>query len=153
MLAIATRIASVHASRPTLARAASLSLLHQLRRSLSDDTKTRIESAIASKDVCLFMKGTQEQPMCGFSRAAVQVLEYQGVNSFATVNVLEDADIREGIKEFSDWPTIPQLYVKGQFVGGTDIMIDMFKKGELEELLVKEGVIEPTPEETTQKKQ
>ncbi|KAI9176044.1 monothiol glutaredoxin grx5 [Blastocladiella emersonii ATCC 22665] len=139
-----TRAAAAVASRP---RVLGLSPAQQMRL-LSTETKSKIEAAIKSNDVCLFMKGTQEQPMCGFSRAAVQVLEVQGVESFTSVNVLADQEIREGIKEFSEWPTIPQLYVKGQFIGGADIMIDMFKSGELGELLVKEGVIKAVPEES-----
>ena len=83
------------------------------------------------------MKGTPDAPMCGFSAAAVQILEACGVEEVATVNVLEDADVRQGIKEFSSWPTIPQLYVKGEFVGGADIMREMYQSGELQKLFAK----------------
>ncbi|ORZ38205.1 thioredoxin-like protein [Catenaria anguillulae PL171] len=148
MFSLATR----HSAAAAFRRAPLFNTVSALNwRLLSTETKSRIEKAINSAPVCLFMKGTQEQPMCGFSRAAVQVLEVQGVQSFASVNVLEDPEIREGIKEFSEWPTIPQLYVKGQFVGGADIMIDMYKNGELEDLLVKEGVIAPAPADETTK--
>ena len=94
----------------------------------------RIKNEVSSEDVVLFMKGTPVFPQCGFSNAVVQVLTYLGV-PFKGINVLEDDDIRQGIKEFSDWPTIPQLYVKGEFVGGCDIVREMFQTGELQELL------------------
>ncbi|RKP38075.1 thioredoxin-like protein, partial [Dimargaris cristalligena] len=116
-------------------------------RSITDAAKATIESNIKNNDICVFMKGTPEQPMCGFSRATVTILEVQGVQKFKGVNVLEDPEIRDGIKEFSQWPTIPQVYIKGEFVGGCDIMLNMHKSGELEELLVKEKLIEPLPSE------
>ena len=90
----------------------------------------RIREEVESNDVVLFMKGTPVFPQCGFSNAVVQVLTYLNV-PFKGINVLEDADIRQGIKDFSDWPTIPQLYVKGEFVGGSDIMMEMYEAGEL----------------------
>lgn len=99
----------------------------------------RIESEINGSDVVLFMKGTPVFPQCGFSNAVVQVLTYLGV-PFKGVNVLEDPDIREGIKQFSDWPTIPQLYVKGEFVGGCDIVREMFEQGELRDYLNSKGI-------------
>tara|TARA_R110002073_G_scaffold42993_5_gene119868 strand:- start:2124 stop:2459 length:336 start_codon:yes stop_codon:yes gene_type:complete len=99
---------------------------------MSEAVADRIRSEVESSDVVLFMKGTPVFPQCGFSNTVVQVLTYLGVQ-FKGVNVLEDDDIRHGIKEFSDWPTIPQLYVKGEFVGGCDIIREMFESGELRE--------------------
>ena len=99
----------------------------------------RIRQDIQDNDVVLFMKGTPVFPQCGFSNAVVQVLTYLGV-PFHGVNVLADEDIRQGIKEFSDWPTIPQLYVKGEFVGGCDIVREMFEQGELREYLASKGI-------------
>ena len=101
----------------------------------TDPTQQRIEQLVKSNDVVLFMKGTSQFPMCGFSGRAIQVLKACGVAKPATVNVLEDEDIRHGIKEYSNWPTIPQLYVKGEFVGGSDIMMEMYQNGELQEML------------------
>ncbi|MBD2943472.1 Grx4 family monothiol glutaredoxin [Burkholderia pseudomallei] len=98
------------------------------------DTQQRIKQIVDENPVVLFMKGTAQFPMCGFSGRAVQVLKACGVDQFKTVNVLEDEEIRQGIKEFSNWPTIPQLYVKGEFVGGSDIMIEMYQSGELQQL-------------------
>ena len=94
----------------------------------------RIQEIVGSNDVVLFMKGTELFPQCGFSSRAVAILERIGV-PFKTVDVLQDPEIRQGIKEFSDWPTIPQLYVKGQFVGGSDIMMEMFESGELQQVV------------------
>ena len=99
----------------------------------------RIKGELASDDVVLFMKGTPVFPQCGFSNAVVQVLTYLGV-PFKGINVLEDEEIRQGIKEFSDWPTIPQLYVKGEFVGGCDIVREMFEQGELRDYLAQKGI-------------
>jgi monothiol glutaredoxin len=99
---------------------------------MSEAIADRIRSEVESNDVVLFMKGTPVFPQCGFSNTVVQVLTYLGVQ-FKGVNVLEDEEIRHGIKEFSDWPTIPQLYVKGEFVGGCDIIREMFESGELRE--------------------
>ena len=99
----------------------------------------RIKSEINSRDVVLFMKGTPVSPQCGFSAAVVGVLSHLGVQ-FRGVNVLEDNDIREGIKTFSDWPTIPQLYVKGQFMGGCDIVREMYETGELMEMFNTHGI-------------
>jgi monothiol glutaredoxin len=96
--------------------------------------KDRIEEIVASNDVVLFMKGTELFPQCGLSSRAVAILDHLGV-PFKTVDVLQDPEIRQGVKEYSDWPTIPQLYVKGQFVGGSDIMMEMFESGELKELV------------------
>src|SRR4051812_37779631 len=98
------------------------------------DTKTRIQSLVDTNKVVLFMKGTKSFPQCGFSNAVVEVLKREGV-PFETVNVLADAEIRQGIKDFSNWPTIPQLYVGGEFVGGSDIMREMYESGELQKIL------------------
>jgi monothiol glutaredoxin len=99
------------------------------------DAQERIRKQVTENKVVLYMKGTPEAPQCGFSAAAVQMLEACGVEEVATVNVLADPDIRQGIKEFSNWPTIPQLYVSGEFVGGTDIMREMYQSGELKKIL------------------
>ena len=101
---------------------------------MNDDVKEKIENLIEANDICLFMKGTPEVPQCGFSLAISNVLKHLKVN-FKGVNVLEDGAIREGIKLYSDWPTIPQLYVKKEFVGGCDIVKEMFEKGELQKIL------------------
>ena len=98
------------------------------------DAATRIADIVKGHDVVLFMKGTALFPQCGFSSRAIAILERLGVQ-YETVDVLQDAEIREGIKEYSDWPTIPQLYVRGEFVGGSDIMMEMFESGELQQLL------------------
>jgi len=99
----------------------------------------RIRETVAENDVVLYMKGTRDMPQCGFSRNVAGVLNFIGVE-YKDVNVLEDADIRQGIKEFSDWPTIPQLYVKGEFVGGCDIIIEMTLSGELDGLFADKGI-------------
>jgi monothiol glutaredoxin len=99
----------------------------------------RIKDDISSNDVVLYMKGTPVFPMCGFSAAVVQVLGHMGVK-FKGINVLEDPSIRQGIKDFSNWPTIPQLYVKGEFVGGCDIVREMYQSGELQQVLQDRGV-------------
>ncbi len=96
---------------------------------------------ITTNDVVLFMKGTKKMPRCGFSNYVVQVLKFYGVNNYKDVDVLFDEQIREGIKKFSNWPTLPQLYIKGQMVGGCDIVKEMHQDGSLEELLVREKVI------------
>ena len=106
---------------------------------LDDTLKTRIDNEISSESVVLFMKGTPVFPQCGFSAAVVGVLSHLGVQ-FRGVNVLEDNDIREGIKTFSDWPTIPQLYVKGEFMGGCDIVREMYETGELMEMFNTHGI-------------
>ena len=103
------------------------------------DVKTQIQETIDSSDVVLFMKGTKEMPQCGFSSRVAGVLNYMGV-SYRDVNVLADDGIRQGIKEFSDWPTIPQLYVKGEFVGGCDIITEMTLSGELDQLFEQKSV-------------
>jgi|TARA_B100000242_G_scaffold197949_1_gene143111 monothiol glutaredoxin len=108
-------------------------------RTLDPDISERIKSEINSQDVVLFMKGTPVMPQCGFSAAVVGVLSHIGVQ-FRGVNVLEDEQIREGIKAYSDWPTIPQLYVKGEFMGGCDIVREMYETGELLEMLNTHGI-------------
>ena len=99
----------------------------------------RIDTLVNSNDIVLFMKGTPIFPQCGFSSTAVAILERLDV-PFESVDVLADAEIRQGIKEYSDWPTIPQLYVKGEFVGGSDIMMEMYQAGELTDLIEKAGI-------------
>ena len=107
---------------------------------MDDNTKNTIQNHIDTKEVCLFMKGTPDAPQCGFSMAVTNMLKLLEVN-FGSVDVLEDQNIREGIKTFSDWPTIPQLYIKGEFIGGCDIVKEMFEKGELKDLLVQKKLI------------
>ena len=104
------------------------------------EIKEKITKLINDNDVCLFMKGTPDSPQCGFSMTVSNVLKHLKVN-FNGINVLEDENLRQGIKEFSDWPTIPQLYVKGEFVGGCDIVKEMFEKGELSSLLKEKKLI------------
>lgn len=104
------------------------------------DANTFIDSTIKTHDVVLFMKGTPEQPRCGFSSLVVQVLDHLGVE-YVGVDVLQDDELREGIKVYSDWPTIPQLYVKGEFIGGADIVREMFQNGELKQALSEQGLI------------
>ncbi len=99
------------------------------------DTQERIRQTVTSSPVVLFMKGTPTFPQCGFSAKAIQLLKMSGVSEVTTVNVLEDPEIRQGIKEFANWPTIPQLYVTGECVGGSDIMNEMFQSGELQQVL------------------
>ncbi len=108
---------------------------------MSDNTdiKARIQEMIDGNDVVLFMKGTKDMPQCGFSQRVAGVLNYMGVD-FKDVNVLADEEIRQGIKDFSDWPTIPQLYVKGEFIGGCDIVTEMTLSGELDQLLEQKGI-------------
>ena len=103
------------------------------------DVTTQIKEMIDANDVVLFMKGTKEMPQCGFSSRVAGVLNYMNVG-FQDVNVLADQDIRQGIKEFSDWPTIPQLYVKGEFVGGCDIITEMTLSGELDQMFAAKGI-------------
>ncbi len=101
---------------------------------MNEIVKKRINDLIEKNDVCLFMKGTPDVPQCGFSLAVANVLKHLNVN-FKGINVLEDNNIREGIKEFSDWPTIPQLYINKKFIGGCDIVKEMFEKGDLQKIL------------------
>jgi monothiol glutaredoxin len=122
--------------------------LPSFRRFISTEIKEAIDDAVSSSKVVLFMKGTPEFPQCGFSRATIQILGQQGVDpaKFAAYNVLEDQELRDGIKEYSQWPTIPQLYVDKEFVGGCDIITSMAKSGELAELLEQSDAL--VPEET-----
>ena len=106
---------------------------------MDDKTKNTIQNHIDNNDVCLFMKGTPDAPQCGFSMAVSNMLKILEVN-FQSINVLEDQSIREGIKTFSDWPTIPQLYVKKEFVGGCDIVKEMYENGELKQTLEDKGI-------------
>lgn len=103
------------------------------------DTNARIGEIVQGNDVVLFMKGTPLFPQCGFSSRAIAILDHLGV-PYETVDVLQDQEIRQGIKSFSDWPTIPQLYIKGEFVGGSDIMMEMFEAGELHQLVADSGI-------------
>ena len=103
------------------------------------DANARIADIVTSNDVVLFMKGTPLFPQCGFSSKAIAILDHLGVG-YETIDVLQDSEVRQGIKAYSDWPTIPQLYVKGEFVGGSDIMLEMYQAGELEQLMSDAGV-------------
>lgn len=102
------------------------------------DVQQRIDQLVKSNPVVLFMKGTAQFPQCGFSGRAIQILKACGVKSLATVNVLEDDAIRQGIKDYANWPTIPQLYINGEFIGGSDIMAEMYEAGELQQMLSPE---------------
>jgi monothiol glutaredoxin len=104
------------------------------------DVKTAIDAEVKSNDVLLFMKGTPKMPMCGFSGQVVQILTHLGV-PFKGVNILESDELRQGVKDYSNWPTFPQLYVKGEFIGGADITREMFQAGELQSLLKEKGLI------------
>ncbi len=101
----------------------------------------KIENDLRANDVVLYMKGTRKLPQCGFSATVAQVLERVGVSNYKDINVLADPEIREGIKAFTNWPTIPQLYIKGEFIGGCDIVREMYQSGELQQLLKDKGVI------------
>ena len=103
------------------------------------DANALIDTTVKNNDVVLFMKGTKQFPQCGFSGQVAQILDYVGVD-YADVNVLEDMDVREGVKSYSNWPTIPQLYIKGEFVGGCDIVREMFQAGELQQMLTDKGI-------------
>lgn len=107
---------------------------------MSQDVQSRIADLVKSNDVLLFMKGSPLFPQCGFSSRAIAILEHLGV-PYETVDVLQDQEVRQGIKSFSDWPTIPQLYVKGEFVGGSDIMMEMYEAGELQQLMTDSGIV------------
>ena len=103
------------------------------------EIKDKINSTIKENDICLFMKGTPDSPQCGFSMAVTNILKHLNVK-FKGINVLEDENLRQGIKEFSDWPTIPQLYIKGEFIGGCDIVKEMYENGELKNYLESKGI-------------
>ena len=107
---------------------------------MTDDAQARIADIVSKNDVVLFMKGSPLFPQCGFSSRAVAILNHLGVE-FDSVDVLQDQEVRQGIKAFSDWPTIPQLYVKGEFLGGSDIMMEMYESGELAQLFETQGVV------------
>ncbi|KAF9164986.1 monothiol glutaredoxin grx5 [Mortierella sp. AD011] len=133
-----------------LTRRAALPASNFAVRYLSESTKKTIEDAVTQNKLVVFMKGTPDAPQCGFSRAVMQILAVQGVdmqNSLKSFNILADEELRSGIKEYSSWPTIPQVYINGEFIGGCDIMLNMHQSGELEKLLVKEGLVLPEPEE------
>ncbi|GAC76153.1 glutaredoxin-related protein [Moesziomyces antarcticus T-34] len=123
-----------------------------ISRMLSTEARAKIDGAVKANPLVVFMKGTPDMPMCGFSRAVIQVMQVQGVKPelLKTFNCLEDQELREGIKEYSDWPTIPQVYVDGEFVGGCDILINMHQSGELEELLLKHNLLLPLEENKAQ---
>ena len=104
------------------------------------NTKDEIRNIIEKNDICLFMKGTPDSPQCGFSMAVSNVLKHLNVK-FKGINILEDQNLRQGIKDYSDWPTIPQLYIKGKFIGGCDIVKEMFEKGELKKILEEKSLI------------
>ncbi|KAG4305330.1 hypothetical protein PORY_001500 [Pneumocystis oryctolagi] len=112
-------------------------------RGICHETQTIIQNLIKTSPVVLFMKGTPEQPLCGFSRAVIHLLGMHSIDpaKFSTFNVLDDDRVRQGIKEYSNWPTIPQLYINNEFIGGCDILLQMYKNGELEKLLHKAGVL------------
>ena len=111
---------------------------------MTDDAQARIDAVVKGNPIVLFMKGTPLFPQCGFSSRAVAILEHLGAQ-FESVDVLQDQAVRQGIKEYSDWPTIPQLYVKGEFVGGCDIIREMFQAGELQQLLADKGIAVQQP--------
>merc|ERR1711893_315928 len=111
-----------------------------VRHSSTTGTKEHIDGLVKDKKLVVFMKGTPDAPRCGFSNAVVQILNFHGVEKYEAHNVLEDEELRQGIKDYSNWPTIPQVYMGGEFVGGCDIMIDMHKNGELIEELKKVGI-------------
>ena len=113
--------------------------IEPLRKDKTMEVKDRIAKTVSENDVVLYMKGTPVFPQCGFSSTVVQVLDYLGVE-YASVNVLEDPEIRQGIKDYNNWPTIPQLFVKGEFTGGCDIIREMFESGELRARLAEKGV-------------
>ncbi|MGE0755204.1 MAG: Grx4 family monothiol glutaredoxin [Alphaproteobacteria bacterium] len=100
----------------------------------------RIENDLKNNSIVLYMKGTRQLPQCGFSATVVQVLERLGIDNYKDINVLEDMEIREGIKQYTNWPTIPQLYIKGEFVGGCDIVREMYQSGELQTYLAEKGI-------------
>ncbi|KAG0003183.1 monothiol glutaredoxin grx5 [Entomortierella chlamydospora] len=145
-----TATSALRPSSHILTRRAALPASSFAVRYLSESTKKTIEDAVTQNKLVVFMKGTPDAPQCGFSRAVMQILTVQGVdmqNSLKSFNILADEELRSGIKEYSSWPTIPQVYINGEFIGGCDIMLNMHQSGELEKLLVKEGLILPEPEE------
>ncbi|MCJ1225100.1 monothiol glutaredoxin grx5 [Toensbergia leucococca] len=147
---------AVRPSRSTAATTATFWSPQSLRltpfqaRLLSTETEKAIGKAVDSAPVVLFMKGTPEMPQCGYSRASIQILGLQGVDpkKFTAFNVLEDEELKQGIKEYSDWPTIPQLYINKEFVGGCDILMTMHQNGELAKMLEDKGVLVAAEEQT-----
>ncbi|KAJ8331140.1 hypothetical protein BDV3_002507 [Batrachochytrium dendrobatidis] len=135
----------------TAAFKSQLAVNHILHRNISDKLRSQIDKAVKEHPVVVFMKGNKASPQCGFSRAVIQILDLQGVKDFKTVNVLSDSEVREGIKEYTSWPTIPQVFLNGEFIGGSDILISMHQSGELETMLAKEGIIEAPEQEPTSK--
>jgi len=113
--------------------------LEDRRRKVADDVMSRIKTHISTSPAVLFMKGTPDFPQCGFSAQTVQALRANGANSFHAVNIFEDPELREALKKFSNWPTYPQLYVKGELLGGCDIVLDMYRSGELKKVLAEAG--------------
>jgi len=118
---------------------ALIGALDQRRKNVAEDVVSRIKTHIGTSPAVLFMKGTPDFPQCGFSAQAVQALRESGANSFHAVNIFEDPELRDALKKFSNWPTYPQLYVKGELIGGCDIVLDMYRSGELKKLLVEAG--------------
>ncbi|HEX6639037.1 MAG TPA: Grx4 family monothiol glutaredoxin [Steroidobacteraceae bacterium] len=126
-------------SMSAAAQWALVQALADRRREVAEDVVNRIKTHISTSPAVLFMKGTPDFPQCGFSAQAVAALRAAGVNSFHAVNIFEDPELREALKQFSNWPTYPQLYVKGELVGGCDIVLDMHRSGELKKLLAEAG--------------
>ncbi|TDL23731.1 glutaredoxin [Rickenella mellea] len=137
--------------RTTLPLSRSPYAVNVARRFLSDQARSQIQKAVTAHPLVVFMKGNPKTPQCGFSRAVVQILDLHQVppEKMKTYDVLEDQELRSGIKEFSEWPTIPQVYVAGEFVGGCDIVLKMHQSGELEELLEKHHIIPKVADEAT----
>jgi len=107
---------------------------------MTDTVNDQIKNTVTSNDIVLYMKGTPTFPQCGFSSTVVQIFDYLGAK-YASVNVLDDSEVRQGIKDFNNWPTVPQVFVKGEFIGGCDIMREMFETGELKTLLVEKNIL------------
>lgn len=128
-------------SMSAAAQWALVQALEDRRRQVAEDVVNRIKTHISTSPAVLFMKGTPDFPQCGFSAQAVAALRAAGVNSFHAVNIFEDPELREALKQFSNWPTYPQLYVKGELVGGCDIVLDMHRSGELKKLLNEAGAV------------
>lgn len=142
-----TRASGFRGVVPTVGALASkqASVLASQRRYISDELRSKFDKIIKDNKIVVFMKGNKDAPQCGFSNAVVQVLTIQGLEDFKTVNVLADEEVRNGIKEYSEWPTIPQVYVDGEFVGGCDILIKMHQSGDLKKLLVDAKLVEDEP--------
>jgi len=140
---VLSRIASPMFSRLASSSISRMARTGVSRRFISEDVRSKIKQTVHEDPLVVFMKGTPESPECGFSRAVIQILGVQGVpkDKMRTYNVLEDPELRTSIKEFSEWPTIPQVYVGGEFVGGCDIVLSMHQSGELEALLEKHKII------------